>query len=178
VPSDGRVRRQWWWISPSPNIAKEMHVGQTPPDPRTIIGDFAGAGPGVPRSSGGAAASTMWADWGNPVRMLITHLKQEAPEALSTRLRWIWVTGGLLARQAKARFLMRLRPSRPPRSTSPRSVKLQGGDPLSLKAFWVNTGCAQISAAEFQKLFTTARHSPGTTGANSSSTTPSLRKPC
>ncbi|MFM7642221.1 MAG: arginine--tRNA ligase, partial [Cyanobium sp.] len=111
----------------SPNIAKEMHVGHLR---STIIGDalarvLAFRGHPVLRLN-------HVGDWGTQFGMLITHLKEVAPEALeqadAVNL------GDLVSfyRQAKARF-----DSDPVFQATSREevVKLQGGDPLSLHAW-------------------------------------------
>jgi arginyl-tRNA synthetase len=126
----------------SPNIAKEMHVGHLR---STIIGDclarvleFRGY-PVLRLNHVG--------DWGTQFGMLITHLKQVAPEALDTAD--AVDLGDLVAfyRQAKARF----DEDEAFQSASREEVvRLQGGDPLSLKA-WALL-CEQ-SRREFQKIY-------------------------
>jgi len=126
----------------SPNIAKEMHVGHLR---STIIGDclarvleFRGQ-PVLRLNHVG--------DWGTQFGMLITHLKQVAPEALTTAD--AVDLGDLVAfyRQAKARF-----DADEAFQTTAREevVKLQGGDPLSLKAWGLL--CDQ-SRREFQAIY-------------------------
>ncbi|MEX0588895.1 MAG: arginine--tRNA ligase, partial [Cyanobium sp.] len=126
----------------SPNIAKEMHVGHLR---STIIGDslarlleFRGH-PVLRLNHVG--------DWGTQFGMLITHLKQVAPQALETAD--AIDLGDLVAfyRQAKARF-----DDDDIFQTTSREevVKLQGGDPVSLKAWGLL--CDQ-SRREFQKLY-------------------------
>jgi arginyl-tRNA synthetase len=86
-------------------------------------------------------------DWGTQFGMLITHLKEVAPEALeqadAVNL------GDLVSfyRQAKARF-----DSDPAFQATSREevVKLQGGDPLSLKAW---TLLCEQSRREFQQIY-------------------------
>jgi len=126
----------------SPNIAKEMHVGHLR---STIIGDclarvltFRGH-PVLRLNHVG--------DWGTQFGMLITHLKQVAPEALETAD--AVDLGDLVAfyRQAKARF----DEDEAFQSTSREEVvKLQGGDPTSLKAWGLL--CDQ-SRREFQIIY-------------------------
>jgi arginyl-tRNA synthetase len=126
----------------SPNIAKEMHVGHLR---STIIGDclarvltFRGH-PVLRLNHVG--------DWGTQFGMLITHLKQVAPEALATAD--AVDLGDLVAfyRQAKARF----DEDEAFQSTSREEVvKLQGGDPTSLKAWGLL--CDQ-SRREFQIIY-------------------------
>jgi arginyl-tRNA synthetase len=86
-------------------------------------------------------------DWGTQFGMLITHLKQVAPEALTTAD--AVDLGDLVAfyRQAKARF-----DDDETFQTTAREevVKLQAGDPLSLKAWGLL--CDQ-SRREFQKIY-------------------------
>jgi arginyl-tRNA synthetase len=86
-------------------------------------------------------------DWGTQFGMLITHLKQVAPEALE-RADAVDL-GDLVAfyRQAKARF----DDDEAFQSTAREEVvKLQGGDPLSLKAWGLL--CDQ-SRREFQRIY-------------------------
>ena len=126
----------------SPNIAKEMHVGHLR---STIIGDclarvLAFRGHPVLRLN-------HVGDWGTQFGMLITHLKQVAPEALETAD--AVDLGDLVAfyRQAKARF----DEDGAFQSTSREEVvKLQGGDPTSLKAWGLL--CDQ-SRREFQIIY-------------------------
>ena len=126
----------------SPNIAKEMHVGHLR---STIIGDslarvleFRGQ-PVLRLNHVG--------DWGTQFGMLITHLKQVAPEALDTAD--AVDLGDLVAfyRQAKQRF-----DSDEAFQTTSREevVKLQGGDPISRKAW---TLLCDQSRREFQLLY-------------------------
>jgi arginyl-tRNA synthetase len=126
----------------SPNIAKEMHVGHLR---STIIGDCLAR---VLEFRGHPVLRLNHVgDWGTQFGMLITHLKQVAPEALehpdAVDL------GDLVAfyRQAKARF-----DDDEAFQTASREevVKLQGGDPLSLKAWGLL--CAQ-SRREFQAIY-------------------------
>jgi arginyl-tRNA synthetase len=86
-------------------------------------------------------------DWGTQFGMLITHLKQVAPEALNTAD--AVDLGDLVAfyRQAKQRF----DEDETFQTTSREEVvKLQGGDPVSLKAWGLL--CDQ-SRREFQKIY-------------------------
>jgi len=126
----------------SPNIAKEMHVGHLR---STIIGDSLAR---VLEFRGHPVLRLNHVgDWGTQFGMLITHLKQEAPEALSTAD--AVDLGDLVAfyRQAKARFDA----DEAFQATSREEVvKLQGGDPVSLKAWGLL--CDQ-SRREFQKLY-------------------------
>jgi arginyl-tRNA synthetase len=126
----------------SPNIAKEMHVGHLR---STIIGDCLAR---VLEFRGHPVLRLNHVgDWGTQFGMLITHLKQVAPEALehpdAVDL------GDLVAfyRQAKARF-----DDDESFQTISREevVKLQGGDPVSLKAWGLL--CDQ-SRREFQKIY-------------------------
>ena len=126
----------------SPNIAKEMHVGHLR---STIIGDalarvLAFRGHAVLRLN-------HVGDWGTQFGMLITHLKQVAPAALE-RPDAVDL-GDLVAfyRQAKQRF-----DADETFQTTAREevVRLQGGDPVSLKAWGLL--CEQ-SRREFQAIY-------------------------
>ncbi|MEB3200394.1 MAG: arginine--tRNA ligase [Synechococcaceae cyanobacterium] len=126
----------------SPNIAKEMHVGHLR---STIIGDCLAR---VLEFRGHRVLRLNHVgDWGTQFGMLITHLKQVAPEALSTAD--AVDLGDLVAfyRQAKARF-----DEDPAFQATAREevVKLQGGDPVSLKAWGLL--CDQ-SRREFQAIY-------------------------
>ena len=126
----------------SPNIAKEMHVGHLR---STIIGDCLAR---VLEFRGHPVLRLNHVgDWGTQFGMLITHLKQVAPEALETAD--AVDLGDLVAfyRQAKARF----DEDGAFQSTSREEVvKLQGGDPTSLKAWGLL--CDQ-SRREFQIIY-------------------------
>ncbi len=126
----------------SPNIAKEMHVGHLR---STIIGDSLAR---VLEFRGHPVLRLNHVgDWGTQFGMLITHLKQVAPEALTTAD--AVDLGDLVAfyRQAKARF----DDDDAFQATSREEVvKLQGGDPVSLKAWGLL--CDQ-SRREFQKIY-------------------------
>jgi arginyl-tRNA synthetase len=126
----------------SPNIAKEMHVGHLR---STIIGDALAR---VLEFRGHPVLRLNHVgDWGTQFGMLITHLKQVAPEALTTAD--AVDLGDLVAfyRQAKARFdaddAFQV-------TSREEVVKLQGGDPVSLKAWGLL--CEQ-SRREFQKIY-------------------------
>jgi arginyl-tRNA synthetase len=126
----------------SPNIAKEMHVGHLR---STIIGDCLAR---VLEFRGHPVLRLNHVgDWGTQFGMLITHLKQVAPEALETAD--AVDLGDLVAfyRQAKARF-----DDDEAFQTTAREevVKLQAGDPLSLRAWGLL--CDQ-SRREFQKIY-------------------------
>ena len=126
----------------SPNIAKEMHVGHLR---STIIGDclarileFRGQ-PVLRLNHVG--------DWGTQFGMLITHLKQVAPEALSTADAVDLGDLVVFYRQAKQRFDN----DEAFQATARQEVvKLQGGDPLSLKAWGLL--CDQ-SRREFEAIY-------------------------
>ena len=126
----------------SPNIAKEMHVGHLR---STIIGDCLAR---VLEFRGHPVLRLNHVgDWGTQFGMLITHLKQVAPDALehpdAVDL------GDLVAfyRQAKARFDA----DEDFQATAREEVvKLQGGDPVSLKAWGLL--CEQ-SRREFQQIY-------------------------
>ena len=126
----------------SPNIAKEMHVGHLR---STIIGDSLAR---VLEFRGHRVLRLNHVgDWGTQFGMLITHLKQVAPETLSTAD--AVDLGDLVAfyRQAKKRF-----DEDDAFQTTSREevVKLQGGDPVSLKAWGLL--CDQ-SRREFQAIY-------------------------
>ena len=126
----------------SPNIAKEMHVGHLR---STIIGDSLAR---VLEFRGHPVLRLNHVgDWGTQFGMLITHLKQVAPAALETAD--AVDLGDLVAfyRQAKARF----DDDEAFQATAREEVvKLQGGDPLSLRAWGLL--CDQ-SRREFQKIY-------------------------
>ena len=126
----------------SPNIAKEMHVGHLR---STIIGDCLAR---VLEFRGHQVLRLNHVgDWGTQFGMLITHLKQVAPEALNTAD--AIDLGDLVAfyREAKKRF----DDDEAFQTTSREEVvKLQGGDATSLKAWGLL--CDQ-SRREFQKIY-------------------------
>ena len=126
----------------SPNIAKEMHVGHLR---STIIGDSLAR---VLEFRGHRVLRLNHVgDWGTQFGMLITHLKQVAPETLKTAD--AVDLGDLVAfyREAKKRF----DEDEAFQVTSREEVvKLQGGDPVSLKAWGLL--CDQ-SRREFQKIY-------------------------
>ena len=126
----------------SPNIAKEMHVGHLR---STIIGDSLAR---VLEFRGHPVLRLNHVgDWGTQFGMLITHLKQVAPEALDTAD--AVDLGDLVAfyREAKQRFdadeAFQI-------TSREEVVKLQGGDPVSLKAWGLL--CDQ-SRREFQAIY-------------------------
>ena len=126
----------------SPNIAKEMHVGHLR---STIIGDSLAR---VLEFRGHRVLRLNHVgDWGTQFGMLITHLKKVAPETLSTAD--AVDLGDLVAfyREAKKRF-----DEDDAFQTTSREevVKLQGGDPVSLKAWGLL--CDQ-SRREFQAIY-------------------------
>jgi arginyl-tRNA synthetase len=126
----------------SPNIAKEMHVGHLR---STIIGDALAR---VLEFRGHPVLRLNHVgDWGTQFGMLITHLKQVAPEALTTAD--AVDLGDLVAfyREAKARFDA----DETFQATSREEVvKLQSGDPISRRAWQLL--CDQ-SRREFQQLY-------------------------
>ena len=126
----------------SPNIAKEMHVGHLR---STIIGDSLAR---VLEFRGHRVLRLNHVgDWGTQFGMLITHLKQVAPETLNTAD--AVDLGDLVAfyREAKKRF----DDDEAFQATSREEVvKLQGGDPVSLKAWGLL--CDQ-SRREFQAIY-------------------------
>ena len=126
----------------SPNIAKEMHVGHLR---STIIGDSLAR---VLEFRGHPVLRLNHVgDWGTQFGMLITHLKQVAPQVLETAD--AVDLGDLVAfyRQAKQRF-----DGDEAFQTTSREevVKLQGGDPISRKAWQLL--CDQ-SRREFQTIY-------------------------
>ena len=126
----------------SPNIAKEMHVGHLR---STIIGDSLAR---VLEFRGHPVLRLNHVgDWGTQFGMLITHLKQVAPEALTTAD--AVDLGDLVAfyRQAKQRF-----DEDEAFQTTAREevVKLQAGDPVSRRAWQLL--CDQ-SRREFQLIY-------------------------
>ena len=126
----------------SPNIAKEMHVGHLR---STIIGD---AQARVLEFRGHQVLRLNHVgDWGTQFGMLITHLKQVAPQALTTAD--AVELGDLVAfyRQAKARF-----DADETFQTTAREevVRLQSGDPVSRRAWQLL--CEQ-SRREFQAIY-------------------------
>ncbi|MFN9620401.1 MAG: arginine--tRNA ligase [Synechococcaceae cyanobacterium] len=126
----------------SPNIAKEMHVGHLR---STIIGDCLAR---VLEFRGHPVLRLNHVgDWGTQFGMLITHLKQVAPEALETADAVDLGDLVVFYRQAKQRF-----DDDPLFQAASREevVRLQGGDPLSLKAWRLL--CDQ-SRREFQKIY-------------------------
>ncbi|MFW6730881.1 MAG: arginine--tRNA ligase [Synechococcus sp.] len=126
----------------SPNIAKEMHVGHLR---STIIGDCLAR---VLEFRGNRVLRLNHVgDWGTQFGMLITHLKQVAPEALTTPDSVD--LGDLVAfyRQAKQRF----DDDGDFQATAREEVvRLQGGDSLSLRAWGLL--CDQ-SRREFQQIY-------------------------
>jgi arginyl-tRNA synthetase len=126
----------------SPNIAKEMHVGHLR---STIIGDALAR---VLEFRGHKVLRLNHVgDWGTQFGMLITHLKQVAPQALTTAD--AVDLGDLVAfyRQAKARFDA----DETFQSTAREEVvRLQGGDPVSRRAWQLL--CEQ-SRREFQAIY-------------------------
>jgi len=126
----------------SPNIAKEMHVGHLR---STIIGESLAR---VLEFRGHPVLRLNHVgDWGTQFGMLITHLKQVAPQVLETAD--AVDLGDLVAfyRQAKQRF-----DGDEAFQTTSREevVKLQGGDPISRKAWQLL--CDQ-SRREFQTIY-------------------------
>jgi arginyl-tRNA synthetase len=126
----------------SPNIAKEMHVGHLR---STIIGDCLAR---VLEFRGHPVLRLNHVgDWGTQFGMLITHLKEVAPEALE-RADAINL-GDLVSfyRQAKQRF-----DADPVFQSASREevVRLQSGNPLSLQAW---TLLCDQSRREFQQIY-------------------------
>ncbi|WP_341886480.1 arginine--tRNA ligase [Synechococcus sp. UW140] len=128
----------------SPNIAKEMHVGHLR---STIIGDCIAR---VLEFRGYRVLRLNHVgDWGTQFGMLISQLKQVAPEALNTAD--AIDLGDLVTfyREAKQRFD---NDSEFQKISREEVVKLQAGDPVSLKAWGLL--CEQ-SRKEFQKIYDT-----------------------
>ena len=126
----------------SPNIAKEMHVGHLR---STIIGDCIAR---VLEFRGYRVLRLNHVgDWGTQFGMLISQLKQVAPEALNTAD--AIDLGDLVTfyREAKLRFD---NDSEFQTISREEVVKLQAGDPVSLKAWGLL--CEQ-SRKEFQKIY-------------------------
>lgn len=126
----------------SPNIAKEMHVGHLR---STIIGDCIAR---VLEFRGYRVLRLNHVgDWGTQFGMLISQLKQVAPEALTTAD--AIDLGDLVTfyREAKQRFD---NDSEFQTISREEVVKLQAGDPVSLKAWGLL--CEQ-SRKEFQKIY-------------------------
>ena len=126
----------------SPNIAKEMHVGHLR---STIIGDCIAR---VLEFRGYRVLRLNHVgDWGTQFGMLISQLKQVAPEALNTAD--AIDLGDLVTfyREAKQRFD---NDSEFQTISREEVVKLQAGDPVSLKAWGLL--CEQ-SRKEFQKIY-------------------------
>ena len=126
----------------SPNIAKEMHVGHLR---STIIGDSLAR---VLEFCGHRVLRLNHVgDWGTQFGMLITHLKQMAPAALSTPNALDLGDLAAFYRQVRQRFDEDERF----RTISRREVvRLQRGDPLSLKAW--SLLCEQ-SRREFNAIY-------------------------
>jgi arginyl-tRNA synthetase len=126
----------------SPNIAKEMHVG---PLRSTIIG--AALARVLEFRGHQVLRLNHVGDWGTQFGMLITHLKQVAPQALTTAD--AVDLGDLVAfyRQAKARFdadeAFQI-------TAREEVVRLQSGDPVSRRAWQLL--CEQ-SRREFQAIY-------------------------
>ena len=126
----------------SPNIAKEMHVGHLR---STIIGDSLAR---VLEFRGYQVLRLNHVgDWGTQFGMLITHLKQVAPQALD--MADAVDLGDLVAfyRQAKARFDD---DEAFQAASRDEVVRLQSGDPVSLRAWGLL--CDQ-SRREFQLIY-------------------------
>ena len=126
----------------SPNIAKEMHVGHLR---STIIGDCLAR---VLEFRGNRVLRLNHVgDWGTQFGMLITHLKQVAPAALTTPDSVDLGDLVVFYRQAKQRF----DDDGDFQATAREEVvRLQGGDPLSLRAWGLL--CDQ-SRREFQQIY-------------------------
>ncbi|CAM9556381.1 unnamed protein product, partial [Discosporangium mesarthrocarpum] len=130
----------------SPNIAKEMHVGHLR---STIIGDtlckvLEFRGHDVMRLN-------HVGDWGTQFGMLITHLKEVAPEAIEDGAEEKFSVGDLVTfyKQAKARFDDEEGFSSLARAEV---VKLQAGDAESLRAWGILCEASRRSFREIYSL--------------------------
>ncbi len=126
----------------SPNIAKEMHVGHLR---STIIGDSLAR---ILEFRGYKVLRLNHiGDWGTQFGMLITHLKDVAPEALKHANALDLGDLVVFYREAKKRFD---NDNAFQEASRNEVVKLQGGEALSVKAWQLL--CAQ-SRQEFQKIY-------------------------
>ena len=126
----------------SPNIAKEMHVGHLR---STIIGDSLAR---ILEFRGYKVLRLNHVgDWGTQFGMLITHLKNVAPQALTTRDAIDLGDLVVFYRQAKTEFD---NSEQFQISSRQEVVRLQNSDPVSLKAWKLL--CEQ-SRKEFQKIY-------------------------
>ncbi len=126
----------------SPNVAKELHVGHLR---STIIGDalaclFEFLGHDVLRLN-------HVGDWGTQFGMLIVYMQDEAPEVLSGSVETDLSTLMGWYREAKKRFDA---DETFKKRAQLQVVALQGGDPLSLKA-WQKI--CEISRRGFQEIY-------------------------
>ena len=120
-----RTRRPWWWSTPRPNVAKEMHVGHLR---TTIVGDAIArvlefAGHRVIRDN-------HVGDWGTPFGMLIEHLLDVGEDSAEAAL----LTTDPNAFYQAARRKFDNDPAFTERARS-RLVRLQAGDPATM-AIW------------------------------------------
>ncbi|MBW4593967.1 MAG: arginine--tRNA ligase [Brasilonema angustatum HA4187-MV1] len=127
---------------PSPNIAKEMHVGHLRP---AVIGDCLSrivefVGHKVERIS-------HVGDWGTPFGMLIAYLEEAYPEALTTTETLNLGDLSSFYRQAKARFDADANFQQAARQAV---VKLQAGDQKTLLAWKI---VCQLSSRAYQVIY-------------------------
>lgn len=127
---------------PSPNIAKEMHVGHLRPG---VIGDCLSrivefVGHEVERIS-------HVGDWGTPFGMLIAHLEEAYPEALTTTETLNLGDLSSFYRQAKTRFDADANFQEAARQAV---VKLQAGDEKTLLAWKI---VCQLSSRAYQVIY-------------------------
>ena len=127
---------------PSPNIAKEMHVGHLRP---AIIGECLSrilefVGHDVLRIS-------HIGDWGTPFGMLIAYLKEAYPEALTATKALNLGDLASFYRQAKKRF----DEDENFRDASRQAVvELQAGDEITIKAWKI---VCQLSSRSYRKIY-------------------------
>jgi arginyl-tRNA synthetase len=134
---------------PSPNIAKEMHVGHLRP---SIVGDCLARildflGYDVLRIS-------HVGDWGTPFGMLIAYLREAYPEALSSNKRLDLGDLASFYRQAKKRFDADPEFQKAARQSV---VDLQAGDEETIKAWKI---VCDLSNRTNQKIFDVMGLSP------------------
>jgi arginyl-tRNA synthetase len=127
---------------PSPNIAKEMHVGHLRP---AIIGDCIARileflGHDVLRIS-------HVGDWGTPFGMLIAYLEEAYPQALETSESLDLGDLSTFYRQAKKRFDD---DSDFREAARQAVVKLQAGDEVTLRAWKI---VCQLSSRSYRKIY-------------------------
>ncbi|WP_421654901.1 arginine--tRNA ligase [Leptothermofonsia sp. ETS-13] len=127
---------------PSPNIAKEMHVGHLRP---AVIGDCIArilefVGHDVQRIS-------HVGDWGTPFGMLIAHLRTAYPEALSSTENLDLGDLSTFYREAKKRFDTDAEFREVARQSV---VQLQAGDEETLRAWRI---VCELSSRSYRKIY-------------------------